>query len=258
MTQRAFEQRTADSRATAESGASALRPKLRKHFAAALVVAVFSAVSDTLANFHAWLGPPLNRALALESLGFDLVIYLSFVLSLFVAALAAERATARGASYGVAWGTAVLGGCAFATALQWVVLDRVFDWSVFVPGQVLPTELNWMMARDLAEWTRQQAVWVFLTWSIPATLAMLLYARWRRAVDVRDRLHAAEVRRSDLERQMLEARLQATRARVEPRFLFDTLARVRALHPSDPHLATAELDSLIDYLRAVLPHLRDA
>jgi len=240
------------------SGASGSRAKRRVHFAAALGLAIFFAIFDTLMNFPLWIGPPVNRALMLEWLGFNLVVCLAFGPPLFVAALAAEGATSRGVPYVIAWGTAALSACAFATALQWLVLDRVFDWSVFVPGQLMPATVNYTPPLGVAAWTRQEAIYVFLTWSIMAMPVTLLYARWRRAVDVRERLHAAEMRRSQLEREMLEARLQATRARVEPRFLLDTLAGVKALHPSDPRQAMAQLDSLIGHLRAVLPRLRDS
>ena len=232
------------------ASASASRAKRRTHFATALLLALFIAALDTLMNFSNWIGPPVNHAFILEWLGYDLIICPLFAVSLFFAALAAERATAGGVRYTIAWGTAVLVGCAFASALQWLVLDRLFDWSVFVPGQVLPTQANDMFPLSVAAWTRQEPVWVFLNWSIPAALVTLLYARWRRAVDVRDRVHAAEIRRSQLEGQMLEARLQATSARIDPRFLFDTLGRVKALHSSDPRRAIGELDALIGYLRA--------
>ena len=47
-------------------------------------------------------------------------------------------------------------------------------------------------------------------------------------------------------------------ARVEPQFLFNTLAQVRQLYDSDAPLAGKMLDDLIAYLRAALPHLRES
>ncbi len=46
-------------------------------------------------------------------------------------------------------------------------------------------------------------------------------------------------------------------AQVEPHFLFNTLASVRALVRQDPAQAEATLDALVDYLRATIPRLRD-
>ena len=46
-------------------------------------------------------------------------------------------------------------------------------------------------------------------------------------------------------------------AQVEPHFLFNTLASVRALVRQDPAQAEATLDALVDFLRATIPKLRE-
>jgi hypothetical protein len=61
-----------------------------------------------------------------------------------------------------------------------------------------------------------------------------------------------------LEQQLLESRLAAMQAKVEPRFLFDTLVDIEALYQRDAHRAAENLDRLIAYLRAALPRLRDS
>jgi hypothetical protein len=65
-------------------------------------------------------------------------------------------------------------------------------------------------------------------------------------------------RRSALEHQVLESRLAAMQAQVEPRFLFDTLVDIEAMYERDPQAAASNLDRLISYLRAALPRLREA
>jgi len=65
-------------------------------------------------------------------------------------------------------------------------------------------------------------------------------------------------RRSALEHQVLESRLAAMQAQVEPHFLFDTLVDIEALYEKDPPGAAANLDRLITYLRAALPRLRES
>jgi LytS/YehU family sensor histidine kinase len=65
-------------------------------------------------------------------------------------------------------------------------------------------------------------------------------------------------RRSGLEHQVLESKLSAMQAQVEPRFLFDTLVDIEALYEQDPQQAAANLDRLITYLRAALPRLRES
>jgi len=69
---------------------------------------------------------------------------------------------------------------------------------------------------------------------------------------------AVQRRRSTLERQVLESRLAAMQAQVEPRFLFDTLVDIEALYEKDAPRAAANLDRLITYLRAALPRLRES
>jgi LytS/YehU family sensor histidine kinase len=47
-------------------------------------------------------------------------------------------------------------------------------------------------------------------------------------------------------------------AQVEPHFLFNTLANVQHLVETDPGAAARMLQSLIDYLRAALPQMRES
>ena len=68
---------------------------------------------------------------------------------------------------------------------------------------------------------------------------------------------AAVGRRVALEHEVLESRLLAMQAQVEPRFLFDALVDVEALYEKNPQRAAANLDRLITYLRAALPRLRE-
>jgi sensor histidine kinase YesM len=72
------------------------------------------------------------------------------------------------------------------------------------------------------------------------------------------RIHRAESDRHRLEKSMLEAKLALMQAQVEPHFLFNTLANVQHLVETDPPNASRMLDSLIRYLRAALPQMREA
>lgn len=66
---------------------------------------------------------------------------------------------------------------------------------------------------------------------------------------------AFQLERSELERQALDARMRLLQAQVQPHFLFNTLANVRALVNTGSPRASAVLDSLIAYLRAAVPRL---
>jgi signal transduction histidine kinase len=75
--------------------------------------------------------------------------------------------------------------------------------------------------------------------------------RWREA---RQTEALAAVR---MEKQRADLQLGVLQAQVEPHFLFNTLASVRALLRQDADRAEKTLDALVDYLRATIPKLRD-
>jgi signal transduction histidine kinase len=58
------------------------------------------------------------------------------------------------------------------------------------------------------------------------------------------------------QRNAVEAQLSVLASQVEPHFLFNTLAGVRAAMLSDPERGIVMLDHLIDYLRSTIPQLR--
>ena len=60
-----------------------------------------------------------------------------------------------------------------------------------------------------------------------------------------------------LERTVLEARLEALQAQIEPHFLFNTLASIDQLIQTDPPRASKMQQSLIRYLRSAMPQMRD-
>jgi sensor histidine kinase YesM len=60
------------------------------------------------------------------------------------------------------------------------------------------------------------------------------------------------------ERTVLEARLEALQAQIEPHFLFNTLASIDQLIQTDPPRASKMQQSLIRYLRSAMPQMREA
>lgn len=77
------------------------------------------------------------------------------------------------------------------------------------------------------------------------------HRRWDEHRHVRE-LNALESRVHEA-----DLRLGVLQAQVEPHFLFNTLASVRALVRQDPAQAEATLDALVDFLRATIPKLRE-
>ncbi len=86
-------------------------------------------------------------------------------------------------------------------------------------------------------------------------LAMGALYRHRDA-EARSQALSFELERSELERQALDARLRLLQAQIEPHFLFNTLANVRALVETGSPQAAPVLRSLIAYLRAAMPRLQ--
>lgn len=73
----------------------------------------------------------------------------------------------------------------------------------------------------------------------------------------RAQLADAECSRECLQAQMVQARLSALQAQIEPHFLFNTLANVKRLYETAPLRGREMLTSLISYLRAALPTMRE-
>lgn len=107
-------------------------------------------------------------------------------------------------------------------------------------------------------WCAENAIAIFVDQLLVCGLAIFVYVSLREAHRAGARRHVAEIARLSAKRRALESRLQAMQARVEPRFLFNTLAQVRRLYESDPETAGKMLEDLIAYLRAALPQLRDS
>jgi hypothetical protein len=116
--------------------------------------------------------------------------------------------------------------------------------------EVLPNSFEWT---DFATTT----LYFFFEWLVLAGVATFIYTDVRRARAARARMHAAEIERTHAAKRTLESRLQAMQARVEPQFLFNTLAQVRELYRASAERGVSMLDELIAYLRAAMPRMRD-
>jgi glucose-6-phosphate-specific signal transduction histidine kinase len=188
---------------------------------------------------------------------------------------------------GVGWGLLMSIGPG-TPALAWltrtcsVVLLAVLAYSVFEQWpQRLPRWLaRWVwqlvgvvLAIPIAAFIGYSLSTEWPFWSQPkrlqgygiVTFLGILFGPWialgamlrQREALARNQALAFSLERSELERQTLDARLHLMQAQVQPHFLFNTLANVRALVGSGSPQATRLLDSLIAYLRAAVPRLND-
>jgi hypothetical protein len=100
-------------------------------------------------------------------------------------------------------------------------------------------------------------VLMFIPMFIMLLIAKYFIDRSRRATAFAEQ-KKQEAEQSNVNRQIVEARLQALQAQVEPHFLYNTLANVQALTEVDPNQANQMTGHLIQYLRNALPKMRES
>jgi len=132
-----------------------------------------------------------------------------------------------------------------------------------VAGAVLGTIISGLViGRSLAEMVSSQPIFwgmvIFTSAGIALgilTATLLVYRE--QAARAAAEIATADSQKHELEKQVLEARLKLMQAQIEPHFLFNTLANVQHLVEANPPLAAKTLESLITYLRAALPEMRE-
>jgi signal transduction histidine kinase len=98
----------------------------------------------------------------------------------------------------------------------------------------------------------------FLLWNLSlCTLIAAAHHFAERSRHADDSLHATQLARLGLERELASARVQLLQAQVEPHFLFNALANVRRLLRTDGTAARTLLGDLLRYLEEALPRMRD-
>ena len=129
------------------------------------------------------------------------------------------------------------------------------------PIPPLPPELSDNIHATVASSAKRIGVGAVLILIFIPLFIMLLVAKYfidrsRRATAYAE-TQTREAEFQSANRQIVEARLQALQAQVEPHFLYNTLANVQALTEVDPPQANKMVGHLIQYLRAALPKMRE-
>ena len=130
------------------------------------------------------------------------------------------------------------------------------------PLAPLPPELRESIKSSVHQDVRRIGVGSVLVLTFIPMFIMLLIAKYfidrsRRATAFAEQ-KKQEAEQSNVNRQIVEARLQALQAQVEPHFLYNTLANVQALTEVDPNQANQMTGHLIQYLRNALPKMRES
>ena len=130
-------------------------------------------------------------------------------------------------------------------------------------GEELSSAIEEAVAERVSEQTnryhKQASTWFFsFVWLLVLALfgTKALVGGKKRA-EAATQFATAAAERESMQRQLSEARMQMMQAQVEPHFLFNTLASVEHLIETNPPRASAMQRSLIQYLRAVLPQMRE-
>ncbi|TFW30335.1 sensor histidine kinase [Duganella callida] len=119
------------------------------------------------------------------------------------------------------------------------------------------------------EWRKLAMIWVVLMlaaapFGMPRQVGMFILfscglkvlAGGKRKAELEARSAESHADEESIERRVVEARMAALQAQVEPHFLFNTLALIGQLIETDPPQAARIHQNLIDYLRATLPQMR--
>ncbi|MEO8383966.1 MAG: histidine kinase [Betaproteobacteria bacterium] len=138
--------------------------------------------------------------------------------------------------------------------IQFVALVSGAMLGTVISGLAIGRTLNEMVTNDAIFWG--MVIFIAVGVSLGVVAATVLVYREQAARAAAD-ASQADAERHELEKQVLEARLRLMQAQIEPHFLFNTLANVQHLVEANPPLAAKTLESLITYLRAALPEMRE-
>ncbi len=130
--------------------------------------------------------------------------------------------------------------------------------SMLASAVALPIRV-WVAGSPLANIAQEPFYFlqIWSLWSAVGCIGYWLFHTINAEESARSQLADAECRREGLQAQMVEARLCALQAQIEPHFLFNTLANVKRLYETAPVRGREMLSSLISYLRAALPTMRE-
>jgi hypothetical protein len=215
---------------------SALRPLRWRYFFAMQVLGQFAILIQSTedALFGTWLGHP-----SLHYASMALNVALLVPVGLF-----ADEIVTRGTRPRYAYTAAVLATYPLAflstSAMQWVYLQLY----PLAPGT---PNLFWRAAFETST-----HLYIY------GGFVMLVYFNQRMADRILENFRATELRRVNLEQQLLDSRVAATEAQIDPRRLFDDLARIRSEFAADFAGAEDSLNSLIQSLRAAFARTKRA
>ena len=130
---------------------------------------------------------------------------------------------------------------------------RFFDWLAVVPWKTLVVVLvlGVILFAGVLRYGKPYAFFVVVC------VIIKVVAGGKRRAELVASQATKRAETEQLERTVLEARMEALQAQIEPHFLFNTLASIDQLILTDPPRASKMQQSLIRYLRSAMPQMRD-
>jgi len=129
---------------------------------------------------------------------------------------------------------------------------RFFDWLAIVSWTtLLIVFVLGMVVAGILHYPK-----TFLAFTLFSIIIKVMAGGKRRADMIAEQA-TQRAQTEQLERSVLEARMEALQAQIEPHFLFNTLASIDQLIRTDPPRASQMQQSLIRYLRSAMPQMRD-
>lgn len=158
-------------------------------------------------------------------------------LLLVIAALLAAEVVRRGVAPLRAYGVALLGAASVSAGLQFVLRQAL---------GIHP------MTGGISSAALQEWVWIgsdFQTVLLLGALGFLAFYNRHSVEQILKNVRAVELKHVRLENELLESRLATAQAQVDPRTLFESLARIRNLFACSSPDADLALEELIQTLR---------
>ncbi len=221
-----------------------------RHWAWATALPVLIAASMPLQNFST------NRYWALWQLLFNIPWYL-LIAYLFLAAIVLAEASVTDPASPSAW--RYIAAIVVASLACVALAGALHDYFPKAPKLVVSGQtLERTVANGAEQPLSRRAQRMIGTFNplLSAWLATFVYVGLRKSRRARRALADAEVGRSEAQRVLAAAQLVAAHAQIDPAFVLQRITDIEQAYDCDPARADAELDDLIDFLRAAIPRLR--
>ena len=124
---------------------------------------------------------------------------------------------------------------------------------------IVEKQIDRQIARETRRYREHTGDWLmsFVMLLILAGIIVKVVLGGKKRAERRAEAATETAAEESLKRQLAEAQLKTMQAQVEPHFLFNTLASVDYLIETAPSIASKMQKSLIQYLRAALPQMRE-